>query len=365
MIKRIQLIPGPVATDKRVKEAAMIDVAPWSTDFCDIYKKVKFKLTKLANGVEKIHDTALIPGCGHFVMELILRSMIDVNSKILIPNTGGYAKQLYRLAKESGLQVLMLEIPDKSQIDPSQIRIALEADQTIKFVGLVYSETSTGIVHDLDSIGKEVRKCGVNLIVDAVSAFGALPIDLEKHPEILAIGATANKCLEGLPGLGIITFRIDALKQHRARSWSFDLYDIYQHIDKPRFTPAANSIMALDKSLELLEEEGGPTERLIRYQNTMKKLYFGMKTMALNPILSLDIQGPIIINVLAPNKLLWNIERFSNDLYNNGVIISPWHPVDVPSFRIGCIGALNSEDVEYALSVFQKVLPNHFAQYGN
>ena len=121
---------------------------------------------------------------------------------------------------------------------------ALEHDPTITHVGLVQSETGSGVVHDVDTIGAVVNAAGRRMIVDAVSAFGALPMDMSAHPEIDATVFTANKCLEALPGMAYAIARIDRLEQCAgiAGSWSLDLSDVYAQVvtrgdGRPRFTP--------------------------------------------------------------------------------------------------------------------------------
>lgn len=364
---RILLIPGPVNTHRNVKDAISKDIAPWSKEFVDTYISVKNRLVSLGNGEPGTHYAALIPGCGHFVMETILRSYVPVKSKILIPNVGGYAKRLMRLALSIGLEPVEFKVDQNSKLDPQKIGAYLDLNSDIKFLGLIYNETATGIVHDVHSVSDEARKRGVSVIIDAVSAFGALPIDLKSHPEILAVGATANKCLEGITGLGIILYSKNGLNQGTSRSWSFNLYDMYEYeeinyIGKPRFTPAANSIIGLNSALDLLDQEGGPSVRLERYTNNMKILYNAMRHMGINPVLGLNLQGPIVINFHAPNKISWDVEAFSEDLYQNGVVISPWAPLDIPSFRIGCIGSIYENDINNALSIIRRILPKHFGQ---
>jgi len=304
MIEKIHLIPGPVKTSNKVKLAAMVDVAPWGSEFTQIYSSVKSRITKLANGSDD-HTTVIIPGCGHFVMEAILRSF--VSGKILIPDTGNYSKRLTKLATECGLIVMSMSVPPTKKVDHIELEKILIENPDIKHVGLIYSETGTGVVHDIDAIGTVVNNNKRRMIVDAVSAFGALPINLENHPEIDAFGATANKCLEGLPGLGIITVRLE------------------------------------------------------RYYKNMKTLYTGICHMGLIPVIGHEAQGPIIINVHGPNhSSKWDAHKFSTDLYERGLIISPWPPLDTPSFRIGCIGAVTDDDINNALKIIRETMPSHF-----
>ena len=184
-----------------------------------------------------------LPGCGHFITEAAIRSFIPPGGRLLIPMTGSYSDRMIRLAREAGRVPIPLPIVETEKVAAKAIAQALERDASITHVGLVQSETGSGIVHDVDTVGA-VRSLGRRMIVDAVSAFGAIPMDISQHPEIDATVFTANKCLEGLPGIAYAIARIDRLEQCAgiAGSWSFDLSDVYAQVvtrgdGRPRFTP--------------------------------------------------------------------------------------------------------------------------------
>ena len=138
----------------------------------------------------------------------------------------------------------------RDRIDPQAVAQALEQDPTISHVALVCSETSSGICHDAPAIARVAQALGRRVIIDAVSAFGALPLDLSDLPAVDAVALTANKCLEGLPGAAFVVARRDSLDaaQGRAGSWSLDPADIYQQSLQPnagpRFTPPAPTLAA-------------------------------------------------------------------------------------------------------------------------
>ena len=136
------------------------------------------------------------------------------------------------------------------------------------------------------------------MIVDAVSAFGALPLDISAQPEVDAAVFTTNKCLEALPGLAFAVARIDRLLAcaGSAGSWSFDLADIYAHALRTgwgsfRFTPPAQILAALDVALDLFDAEGGQPARLARYTANMRTLYDGVRRLGLTPCLPRDAPG--------------------------------------------------------------------------
>ncbi len=205
------LIPGPVTTRPEVRAALAQDFAPWDNDFRPIYLGVRTRLLRIAGGQPDTHVTLALQGCGHFITEAAVRSFLPPGGKILIPATGAYADRMIRLATEAGRQVIQLPIAQTAPTDPRAVAAALAADPTITHVGLVYSETGSGVIHDVPAVGAAVRAAGRRLIVDAVSAFGALPFDISAQPEVDAVVFTSNKCLECVPGVAFAVARIDRL----------------------------------------------------------------------------------------------------------------------------------------------------------
>jgi 2-aminoethylphosphonate-pyruvate transaminase len=246
--------------------------------------------------------------------------------------------------------------------DPAAVARALAADPTLTHVGMVYSETGSGIIHDVPAVASVVHQAGRRMIVDAVSAFGALPLDLSTLPAVDAAVFTANKCLEALPGIAFAVARIDRLLDSagNAASWSFDLADVYAHALRAgwgsfRFTPPAQSLAALDVALDYHDAEGQPA-RLARYTANMRVLYQGVIDLGLTPYLPPHRQGPVIVNVHAPADPAWNLQAFVDALKARGVLISNFHNTPVPTFRVGCIGAITPDDMAGAVQAMHASL---------
>jgi 2-aminoethylphosphonate-pyruvate transaminase len=356
------LIPGPVTTRPEVRAALNADIAPWDFDFRPVYAGVRDRLLPIANGVPGVHSAVPLPGCGHFVNEAAIRTFIPPGGRVLIPMTGGYGARMVRLAREAGREPVEMPIAETERILPETVATALERDPSIGFVGLVQSETSSGVVHDAAAVGNVVRACGRRMIVDAVSAFGAMPLDLAAHPEIDAVVFTANKCLEALPGIAYAIARIDRLEAcaGNAGSWSLDLADVYANLiergdGRPRFTPPAQIVAALDRALDFFEQEGR-IARLARYTANMRTFYDGMIGLGLTPFVPPGDQGPIIVNIHAPNDPAWNLQRFVDALKARGVLISNFYNTPTPGFRVGCIGAIGPADMAGAVSAIDKAL---------
>ncbi len=280
----------------------------------------------------------------------------------MIPATGSYADRMIRLTKEAGRIPVPLASGPTDTTDPQAVARALDADPSLTHVGMVYSETGSGVIHDVQAVGAVTRMLGRRLIIDAVSAFGALPLDISTQPEVDAVVFTTNKCLEALPGAAFAVARIDRLEAcaGSAGSWSFDLVDIYAHSLRAgwgscRFTPPVQILAALDVALDFHAAEG-QAARLARYTANMQTLYRGVSELGLSPYLPVSRQGPVIVNVHAPADPAWNLQGFVDALKSRGVLISNFYSTPDPTFRVGCIGAITPDDMADAVRAMHEAL---------
>ncbi|TRM50861.1 2-aminoethylphosphonate--pyruvate transaminase [Achromobacter sp. LC458] len=349
------LIPGPVTTDARVKAAMAQDYAPWDNDFRAAYRQVCDGVLQVAQGSADEHVAMALPGCGHFAVEAAVRTFVPPGGRLLAPSTGAYAARLQKLAGDAGRIAVPLAVGATERLDPAAVAAALEQDPTLTHLALVYSETGSGICHDVPALARIAHALGRRVIVDAVSAFGALPLDVSSLPAVDAVVLTANKCLEGLPGAAFVVARRDRLEAARgnAGSWSLDLADIYQHTlapnAGPRFTPPAPTLAALAVALDLYHQEGREA-RLARYTANMRTLYDGVSELGLTPYLSRDLQGPIVVNVHAPDSPNWHLQLFVDALKARGYVLSNFFNTEQPTFRVGCIGAFGADQMRQAVA---------------
>ena len=357
------LIPGPVTTQAAVRAAAAQDYAPWDNDFRALVAEVRARVLGIAGVDAASHATLPLQGCGHFMMEAAVRTFVPAGGRILVPDTGSYARRAVRLAAEVGVSAATLPVADNGRADPAALQAALEADPSISHAVLVYSETGTGIIHDVPALAQAAGRAGRRVIVDAVSAFGALPLDLSALPMVDLAVFTSNKCLEALPGLSFAVARVDRLVacQGQARGWSFDLADVYQQALRAgwgtfRFTPPAQVIASFRTALDLYDAEGGQPARLARYTANARALYDGVQRIGLRPVLPAAMQGPIVLNVNAPAHPAWSLQGFVDALKARGYLISNWYDTALPSFRVGCIGAITPEDMRGAVAAMAEAM---------
>jgi 2-aminoethylphosphonate-pyruvate transaminase len=360
------LIPGPVTTRPEVRQAMAQDIAPWDRDFGALYIDARARVLAIAGAPATTHAALCLQGCGHFGIEAAIRTFVPVGGRILVPLTGPYAERQVKLANEAGRVAVPLAMEQDAPLDPAVVAAALAADAAISHVGLVYSETGSGVAHDPSAVGAVVRAAGRRMILDAVSAFGALPLHVPDHPELDAAIFTSNKCLEGMPGLCFIIAPIARLVacKGNAGSWSFDLADVHaNYVRSPgsfRFTPPAQSMAAFSVALDLYDDEGGQPARLARYRANADTLYEGMQHIGLVPCVSRNAQGPIVMNIHAPGDPAYALHPFVEALKRRGYLISNFYNTPKPSFRVGCIGAITP----YEMSGFVGAVDAALAEMG-
>ncbi|HTN11073.1 MAG TPA: 2-aminoethylphosphonate--pyruvate transaminase [Acetobacteraceae bacterium] len=358
------LIPGPVNTRPEVQAAMTQDLAPWDNDFRPMYASVRERVRAIAGGTAEAHVCLVLQGCGHFSTEAALRTFVPAGGRILIPMVGAYADRMARLAREAGRVVVELPVDHQVPLDTALVAAALAADPSISHVGTVYSETGSGVIHDPVALGAVVRAAGRRMIVDAVSAFGALPFDISAQPEVDAMVFTSNKCFEGMPGLGFCVAPIERLLASvgNAGSWSLDFADVYAQTVRSgpgsfRFTPPAQVLAAFKVALDIYDAEGGQPARLARYTANRDALYQGVAALGLRPYLGANVQGPIVMNVHAPADPAWNLQAFVDGLKARGYLISNFYNTPQPSFRVGLIGAITPDDMRGFVAAIDAVLP--------
>ena len=226
-----------------------------------------------------------------------------------------------------------MAIDETAKTSPAAVAAALEHDTSITHVGLIQSETASGIVHDVDAIGEVVRGHGRRMIVDAVSAFGALPLDMAAHPEIDAAVFTANKCLEGFPGVAYAIARIDRLRQCAGHCRQLVVRSVrcvrpcrYSRRWPPAFHAARANRQRTERGAGYSGSRGrtgSPVARAI--PRTCATLYDGMSRLGIRPFLPLKHQGPVIVNVHAPDDPAWHLQAFVDALKSRGVLISNFY----------------------------------------
>ena len=347
------LTPGPLTTSARTRAALARDWGSRDADFITLSEGVRARLAALAGGAAT-HVAVPIQGAGTFAVEAAVQSLVPRQGRLLVLVNGAYGRRIADMASRIGRLGGVLETAEDRPIRADQVRDALAADPAITDVALVHCETTSGILNPLAPIATIVRQAERRLILDAMSAFGAVPIDVAATPCTAVIGS-ANKGLEGVPGLGFVVAEQAHLATcaQNAVSLSLDLHAQWRGFEANRqwrFTPPVQVVAALAEALDQLEEEGGVPARHARYQANCAMLTAGMRAHGFTTYIDDAHQAPVIVTFRIPPGGWFDFDDFYDFLAARGVVIYPGKLTREPSFRIGCIGAVGAAEMARALA---------------
>ena len=350
------LTPGPLTTSIETKRAMMHDWGSRDEEFINLNNLIRNSLVKLIDG-EGTFECVPVQGSGTFAVESMIGTLTSNNSKILILINGAYGQRMKKICAYLNRSFIEYEIPEDEIHDLNKIEKIIDENNDLTHVLVVYCETTSGILNPIKDIANLVAMKKKSLFIDAMSAFGALSLSC-KDIKFDSVAASSNKCLEGVPGVGFILAKTSTIEKTsgNSHSLSLDLFDQWQAMKKNsqwRFTPPTHVLAAFYQALQEHEKEGGVDGRFIRYSENCKIMCEGMKEMGFTQLLPKELQAPIIITFMQPKNANFKFEEFYNALSNKGFLIYPGKLTVAATFRIGCIGNLNSKDMHDALKAIK------------
>jgi 2-aminoethylphosphonate-pyruvate transaminase len=353
------LTPGPLTTTRATKEAMLRDWGSRDGEFVAMNARVRRRLLELVAG-EGGHVCVPLQGSGTFIVEAMIGTLVPPHGKLLVLVNGAYGRRMVRMCEYYRRACVVRETAEDQPVDPGALDIQLAGDPTVTHVMVVHCETTSGVLNPVEEIAAVTARHGRRLLIDAMSAFGALPLDARRTP-FDAVVASANKCLEGVPGVGFAIVRRSALEEAhgQAPSLSLDLHDQWAAMEKNgqwRFTPPTHVIAALDRALDQHAAEGGVAGRGARYRRNCDQLVRGLRALGFETLLPDRLQAPIIVTVRMPADPKFDFETFYERLGQRGYVIYPGKLTVADSFRIGCIGALGEAEMRGVLGAIREVV---------
>jgi 2-aminoethylphosphonate-pyruvate transaminase len=352
-LSKLLFTPGPLTTSRGVKEAMLRDLGSRDSEFLQIVREIREQLLALGSVARPDYECILMQGSGTFMIESVISSVAP--RKLLILINGAYGRRIENIARIHGIPVETVEIAENQKITAADFSVAPD----ISHVAVVHCETTTGILNPINEIAAKVKAAGADYIVDAMSSFGAIPVDMGAA-RIDFLISSANKCIEGVPGFGFTLARRTALEaaKGRARTLSLDLYAQWAGLERDgqfRFTPPTHALLAFRQALRELEEEGGVAGRGARYRRNHEILSRGMKELGFEAYLAPQDQSPIITSYRYPKDDSFQFEEFYRRLSELGFVIYPGKLSREECFRIGTIGRLGANDIENLLQAIRAV----------
>jgi 2-aminoethylphosphonate-pyruvate transaminase len=355
----ILLTPGPLTTSLATKVAMLNDWGSWDAEFNALTASVCRRLVAIIDGGDSFVCVPM-QGSGTYAVEAAIGTLLPRNGKLLVLVNGAYGERMAKLTRIMGRHVAVLDFGETSPVDPVRVAVALAQDPAITHVGVIHCETSTGILNPLEEVARVVHTAGRRLIVDAMSSFAVLPLSA-RELAFDAVIASSNKALEGVPGMGFVLARKEALlaAEGNAHSLSLDLHDQYVYLrdtGRWRYTPPTHVVAALAAALDQFEAEGGRPGRFARYQGNCERLLAGLEELGLEPFLPRALQAPVIVTVCAPTHPNYVFRELYERVKASGFILYPGKLTAVDTFRVGCIGAIGSAEIDAALAAIGQAL---------
>jgi 2-aminoethylphosphonate-pyruvate transaminase len=355
----ILLTPGPLTTSPATRQAMLRDWGSWDAAFNRMTQTVCADLVEIVHG-ENDYVCVPLQDSGTFAVEAAIGTLVPRQGCVLVPNNGAYCARLIRILQRMGISYVELPLREDQPVSAAAIEDAFNGDSRITHVAQVHLETSAGLLNPLDDIAAVCQRHGKSLIVDAMSSFGALPIDLRKGG-IDALVSASGKCLEGVPGMGFVIVRRSVLEAAAGRSPSLalDLQDQCAYMQKTtqwRFTPPTHVVAALRSALDQFLAQGGQPARGARYMRNCAALIEDMRALGFEPFLKPEVQAPVIVTFHAPRDPAWNFADFYAAVREAGYVLYPGKLTQVETFRVGCIGAIDANEMHNAVAAIGRTL---------
>lgn len=346
------LTPGPLTTATPVRAAMMRDWGSWDSEFRALTAEVRHRLLLIAGNQNNDFDCVPMQGSGTFVCEAMLGSFVPRDGKVLVLINGAYGHRIASTLKYLNRDYVVIDKGDYLPPRAHEVSRVLENDPAITHVVVVHCETSSGILNPVEEISEAVYARGCKLLIDSMSAFGALPLDTAKI-QYEAMVSSANKCIEGVPGFGFVIARKSAIVAAKgvSHSLALDIHAQWETMEKTgqwRFTPPTHCVAAFVEALTLHEAQGGAPARLARYQKNCNALVSGMRAAGFETLLSEPWLSPVIVTFFNPQHPQFRFEEFYRRLKQRGFIIYPGKLTVVDSFRMGCIGDFDHQVMSQA-----------------
>ena len=355
----ILLTPGPLTTTLRTKLAMLRDWGSWDASFNAVTARLRSQLLDIVHGHET-HVVVPLQGSGTFSVEAAVATVVPRDGHVLVLDNGAYCKRAARLTQLMGRRASVLAFAEDAPVSAAALAARLAEDASITHVVLIHCETGTGVENPFAEVAAVCERAGRGLIVDAMSSFGALPIDA-RTMRFDALVAASGKCLEGVPGMGFVFVRKAVIERcaGNSQSLAMDLHDQYVYMEKTgqwRFTPPTHVMVALAEAVAQFVEEGGQPARLARYRDNCATLLDGLRALGLKPFLRPEVQAPIIVTVHAPAHPNYDFKRFYEGAKRRGFILYPGKLTEVETFRVGCIGAIGRNEMRQAVNAVAEAL---------
>jgi serine---pyruvate transaminase len=354
--KRYLMAPGPTPVPPEVLAASAEPVLHHrGPDFREVLKRCLGRLQEVARTQ---NDVLLFTASGTGAFESAVVNLLSPGERVLVVTAGEFGDRWIALASAYGADVHELRYAWGETPQPDDLRARLE-ETGPEVVFLVHSETSTGVVSDVQALVAAAREAGALSVVDAVSSLGAVPVETDAWG-IDVVVAGSQKALMTPPGLSLATISPAAwgrCARTTTPRFYFDWAKLHAQLEagSTPFTPAVSLVVALDAALGLLLEEGLESA-FARHAALGRACREGAKAMGLELFSTDEKRSAIVTAILTPDGVdAREVVLALRDRF--GITVAGAHGDLGPKMlRIGHIGYYDVFDITTALAALETLL---------
>jgi 2-aminoethylphosphonate-pyruvate transaminase len=352
------LNPGPVTLSERVRRSLLQpDLCHRESEFFALQDEARQRLLATYDLDPKVWTAVLMTGSGTAAVESMTAALVPASGRLLNLENGVYGDRIAQICSQYGIAHERVVFPWMQPLDLDAITAQLDAAAAkegaqFTHMAVVHHETTTGRLNDLGPLAELCRARGLGLLVDAVSSFGAEPIDFGDD-SLCAIAATANKCLHGVPGASFVIVRRTALMEAATRTYYLDLGRLARMQDQRNtpFTPAVHAYYALVEALREFADEGGRAARYKRYAALAEQVRAGLATLGIEPVVAPEQSSVVLRSYKLPAGQSYT--KLHDALKAEGFVIYAGQGDLAKSlFRISTMGHVTSADLNRLLKCF-------------
>ncbi len=353
----ILLNPGPANTSPRVRQALLTpDLCHREPEFFQVMRECRQRLVRLAGAPD--FAAVLFTGSGTAAVEAALSSAVPRGRSVLVVDNGVYGDRLRRMARAHGIEAVALTYDVTTPVPPADVERALRAHPEVSHVAVVHHETTTGLLNPVEEVARVAAAQGRRVLVDAMSSLFGEPLDVGADG-IDFVVASANKCLQGLPGVAFVLGRrtaLEALRGQSPRSVYLDLLTQYaaQEQDNTPFTPAVQVLHAMREALVELEREG-VAARIARYADNARVLRAGLTALGLEILVPEPARSHTLTTFRLPAGVSY--DALHDAMKRRGyVIYAGQGDLRTYAFRVANMGTLTPADMQGVVAAFAAAL---------
>ena len=359
--RNILLNPGPATTTDTVKNAMVVpDICPRELEFGELTLSVRNDLIKASYG-EKNHTCVMLTSSGTGGVEACLTSVIPHDKKVLILNNGAYGERMQKICDAYSIAHIDYDQEWGRPLDLEVVEELLKNHQgEISHLAFIHHETTVGILNPLSDISALAAKYKVETIVDAMSSFAGMMIDVEKD-NIHYLVSSSNKCIQGMAGISFVIANLQSLlktREIKARNFYFNLLENHLYLEKNKqflFTPPVQTLYALRQAVTEYFDEG-PENRFARYASIYEIMKKKVRELGFEFLIEEKYHAKLLTAIMDPKSEAYSFNEMHDYLFERGFTIYPGKVGNKNTFRLSNIGAIYPEDMENFLKVFEEYL---------